>query len=287
MTGCALGYLNRTDSGALSGGGAVASLPVENLADVQPGKLYRTIGTSAFAVLDAGGAVDFDAIAAINVNLSSGATKRVRLSSVDATGAAGDLYDSGVVGAGVDPRFRGMLHVLDATVSGRYLRVDLADASLAWIDWGRLYAGPLFRPAKNFLKGNAFGYRDLGTKKMTPGGQVHDFSRARLRIATLTFAFLNEVEFYENVFEIDRLVGMTSDLLYIRDPASAYLAETWMWCQADDTTPALNPQYAIWEKTFRLTERLGTFSIAARAAGDLLLEGGGFLLTEDGFRIRL
>jgi hypothetical protein len=259
MSNAVIGYVNAIDAAAtmLSGGGDVASLPVQNVQDPQPRKPYRTIGTAAYFVADFGTQTAIEAVALVATSLTEAGTLRVRLSTSDATGAAGDAYDTGVTAAGADPRYLGnVLNIPASTKTGRYLRVDLADSSLAYIDIGRCYAGPLFRPGRNMSYGAGIGYLDFGTKQRGRGGQLFSKAAGRARYVTATFNNLTQIEAMTQALELDRLIGNTGDVLFVMDPESTYLAQTWLWGVVADMTLISVPQFSLYSKAYRIEERI-------------------------------
>ena len=155
MANLVLGYDDRVRPGAITGTSALVTLPVVNLQTQPLGQLWRGGPgvTTASLLVDFGGSRTIGAVLLAGTNLTPAATWRVRLSTVDATGNAGNAFDSGTVSAAVDPRFRLALLVLPTDATGRYLKVDLSDASLPWLEAGRLAALKLWRPRRNFAFG--------------------------------------------------------------------------------------------------------------------------------------
>lgn len=79
MSNAQIGYVNLIDTASLSGGGAVATLPVQNLADAQPAKPYRTIGTSAWFQADFLATMTVAAVALMTTSLTAAGLMRVQL----------------------------------------------------------------------------------------------------------------------------------------------------------------------------------------------------------------
>lgn len=221
-------WVNLSDAAMLSGGGAVSTLPVQNLQDPQPRKVYRTIGTSAFAIADLGSAQAADLLAIAGTNLSTGATGlRVRASNTDPTCTSSLVYDSngdsGLIKLGPDPRYLGNVFFLfGATQTARYWRIDVTDASLGNVDIGRLWIGPKFVPNSNITVGYGLGYDDTGAQGRSVYGQLHIRTGAKSRHAKLQLDFLSEAEAKASMFEMQRLAGVTGDVLFIENPISAF-----------------------------------------------------------------
>lgn len=131
-----------------------------NLKTSDLGAVWRTEAgiNSAQVLVDFGGATEVGGLVLGGYTGPAASGFRVRLSTVDATGAAGDAYDSGSLSGVFDPAFRHFVHFLvsDGAIvpaTGRYLLLDVARADTAAIEAGYLMAGPVWVPTHNFRKG--------------------------------------------------------------------------------------------------------------------------------------
>lgn len=250
-------YDDRVRSAILSGAAPAGGLPLAHLQDPQPRKVTRWIGTSGFVVADFGASVPVGLVALTGTNLTAAATRRVRLSSVDATGAAGDVHDSGVAAAGADPRHNGaVFYPLAADLSARYLRVDLADASLSFLDVGLLLAGPAFRPARNMSFGWSVGWQEYGTNEPSPVGVRFTARRGRCRALALRFDFATESEAMGHHMEMARIAGATENVAVLPIADGAYLAQQAVVGLVQDVTEVQNRFFNIWSKTITIAERM-------------------------------
>lgn len=248
---------DRVAAAALSGAATLDGLPLANLQDPQPRKVARWSGTSGYVVADFGAAVPIGAAVIHGTNLSAAATRRVRLSSVDATGAAGDVHDSGTAVAGASTVYNGSFaYTLTADASARYLRVDLADTSLAWIDAGLLLAGPVFRAARNFSYGAAIGYRESGRNEASPVGVTFTTRRGRARALSLRFDYATAAEAYAQLLELQRIAGVTQNVAIVPDPGGLYAAQRLLVGTLQDLTPISNSYFNIHSTTLSLVERI-------------------------------
>lgn len=223
---CVLAWVNLADGASLTGGGAVSTLPVQNLQDPQPRKLYRTIGTSAYAIADFGSPQPFDVVGATATNLSAGGTSRVRASNSDPTVTSSLIYDSSTDGAAVkigpDPRYLGNVFTLPSSQqTARYVREDLTDVTLANIDWGRWFVGAKFVPNATISEGYGFGFDDTGAQGRAVFGQLHTRKGQRPRQCSLKLDFLSAAEAKAEMLEMQRQAGVTGDVLYIENPVDA------------------------------------------------------------------
>lgn len=248
---------DRVLAATLSGLAPVSTLPLANLQDPQPSKVTRWTATSAHVVVDFGVSTPIGAVVAAGSNLTSSATRRVRLSSTDATGAAGDVHDSGTASAGASSSFRGAFaYTLSADLSARYLRLDVADATLTFIDLGLLLAGPAWRGARNFSYGAAIGYADFGVSETSPVGVTFTSQRARARSINMRFDFASELEAHTQLLELHRIAGITQNIAVIPDPAGSYRAQRLVVGTLEDLTPIINSQFNIWSTSLSVRERI-------------------------------
>jgi hypothetical protein len=250
-------YDDKIAAAVLSGAATAGGLPLANLQDPQPRKVARWIGTSGHVVADFGAAVPIGLVVISGTNLTAAATVRVRLSTADATGAAGDEHDSGVIAAGADPRFQGgVFHYLPADKTARYLRVDLADATLSWIDAGLLLAGPAFRPWRNYSFGYTLGFQDYGLNEKSPIGITFTSERGRPRAAALRFEFATSAEAMGDHVELSRLCGVTRNIAVVPNPDGPYLAAQAIVGTLDDVLPVSHAAFNVWSRTLSIVERI-------------------------------
>ena len=258
-------YGSHEAAATLTGDAAVTTLPLANLQDPQPSKPCRWIATSGYVVADFGALVDIGGVALAGLNLSAAATWRVRLSTADATGAAGNAADTGVVSTGIRPseKLRNVdqvngraVKIFDADVSARYLRVDLADASLGYIDAGLLLAGPAFRPSRNFSYGWGSWIRDRGELVENSQGLAFPKRAPRQRRLNMTFQFDAAADVYTEVPEMLRLCGGSENCLFVGDPGGTQEAAKTVLGLLDAATPIEQANFRFYNYEFAITERL-------------------------------
>lgn len=250
-------YDDRVPAATLSGTAPVSTLPLTNMQDPQPRKVARWSATTAYMVADFGAAAPIGLVALSGTNLTTSATRRVRLSSADATGAAGDVHDSGTAGAGADIRYNGtVIYHLSADASARYLRVDITDATLTWLDVGLFLAGPGFRPSRNFQYGMSLGYQEFGIAEASPIGVRFASRRGRGRAISLRFDFASEVEAMTNHIELARMSGGTENIVVVPDPDGTYKAQQAIVGLVDDVSEIKNTLFKLWSRTINVVERI-------------------------------
>jgi hypothetical protein len=262
MAKAAILYLNLaaglTPTGTSSS--TAAGLGWDKLNDPQPRHRARVSGTSAILVFDLGSSKACDCWALISTSLPAGCTVRVRASDADPTVVASLLLDTGVLSTVTDPKFNGNAVVVFAQTTARYWRVDIASANNP-IDIGLAPLGLLFRPGRNYQYGAQEGIVDLSVRDLNPDtGAEFAIQGPRKRSKLLTFTGLTHAEARDTLAAIDRDVGLGGDILFVDDPAAAYLtaARDAVWGSYRQAGPDLATRAGsqIFTRSFRLTERL-------------------------------
>jgi hypothetical protein len=237
---------NLVDSASLTASSAVGTLPVTNLADYRPSIVWRATGCAAeWVKADLGSTQSVQALVAWNHNWSNSGTIRVRVS--DMADLSSPTYDSGTISAwpsivgfgqggfggggfgGVpvlsafnNYRFYRVL-ILPAGVSGRYVRLDMADStnSAGYVQIGRLFVGTYYQPTLNPLMGSnglGIGWRDLGTAVRTDSGTVRFSRRGKFREMALAWDYLTEDEALTSIDDMGRIIGTSRDMFAVLYP---------------------------------------------------------------------
>lgn len=225
---------NLIDAATLSASTATGGLPVSNLAEDDINKVWRAAATSAssWILADLGSLQTVGAVALVNTNLELNTPVQVRLSTVDATGAAGNAYNAGggspTLVAGCDPAYRLFVHVLPAPAIGRYLRID---ATITAFEAGRVVAGPTYQPSRNLSLNHPIEELWNDYSRITPSlSGVRWIDREEIqRGLRATFNGLNESEVRGQIAELNRRLGVNRDFLFVRDPDSDNLSRDSLW----------------------------------------------------------
>lgn len=200
-----------------------------------------------------------------NTNLTAAGIARVRLSSADATGAAGDIYDSnsGATAGQVDPNYKSMLVLASSVKSGwKYIRIDLTDTSLSYIESGFLFVGTRSQFAYNYNFGAQFIQFDPSVQKKTKGGQTKMMIRPQFRRWELPLAFVTQAQRWSIVEGVDLLNGIRTPVLFVGDPSSSNLGRDSLFGLIQDSSPVLVIQNfdstgaVMSSKTYRVEQRL-------------------------------
>ena len=260
MGNAALSYINRIETATLSASSDVASMPVTNLATAHRAEKWRSgTGNAVFIDADFGAALEIGVIGIFGSNLTATGQWRLRLS---ATGiGTGELLDTGLVAAGVVPGYGQALHFPATPIAARWLRVDLSDAAIAamadgYHEAGILWAGPAFRPERNFDFDAADGWIDPSERSEARGGQLYVDLRDKKRIDGFRLSWLTETEKFEQIMELDRLRGVSGNLLWCRNPGSVYQNRQAICGTLRDFGEIGHPRVGRYGRAFRIEERL-------------------------------
>jgi hypothetical protein len=233
-TGIRIGHDDFMAAATLTTDSAVNSLPVQNLQDPVVAKKWRTGAvTSAYILADLGSTKSIGAVALLGHNLSASGTWRVRISTADATGAAGDAKDIAASTAGVYPDTRaaskrfgqpdGSAYAFFTPVSGRYLRLDLSDATLTYIQAGLVMAMNPWEPARGYSFGASWERADGRQVGISRGGQAYINRGPRQRRLRFSLNAMTQAQAWTYADELDRVAGQTDNVLVCLDVNSAYL----------------------------------------------------------------
>jgi hypothetical protein len=205
---------------SVQGPAAIDTLPVGNLLDPHPRRRMRSVGTNGAVLIDLGGSLPMDCWSFISTSVSANAIYRVRISSADITGLAGDVWDSGLQAASTGDEANGNVVVVRGagTVSGRYVLMELADGSLTTVDIGVVALGALWRltraQAYGLTEGRVNGdRRDVNaiTQAQFPVPAVFN-----PRFTAFGLAVMPRVD-ADVAREMRRLLGSVKDALWIPD----------------------------------------------------------------------
>lgn len=219
-------YLDRIAAATVTSDSTVASLPPSNVKSPIRGIVYASNGaTSAYLQADLGATYSIDSVFVGGANWSAAATWRIRLSTVSNFASA--VLDTGgsQILTGVDTALRQAAYLFSSPGSGRYVRIDMTDASLSRLEVGVLRVGLCWRPSYNFRYGHRTGVADFSRRDVTDGGNTWvDVVATRPRTVSLTMQ-VTEAEAEGGEAELmARTAGISGDVVAFLDPAASDLA---------------------------------------------------------------
>jgi hypothetical protein len=245
MTPAQIGYINKADSAVLSVSSQVLLAPIARLQDPHIGLQWHGTGGVEWFVADLRSVQAVDVVRVMGLIAD---TVRVRYSTADPT--AGDVFDTGP--QSVDQAFLTFTDL--RSVAARYVRVDLTSATVCAA--GRLFIGELSRFGINFSWGWTRKWVDPSDRKKTEGGQTRINRRQRYRVFAVTFEALTDAEANGFTDDIDRINGLTDDVLFVADSGSASLERDSIWGLMTDLAPVAQQFLDRWTKSLSIEQRL-------------------------------
>jgi hypothetical protein len=219
MANASIAYDNLIDRSAttLTASGFVTSAPPTNLVDPHTRKKWRDNAATTFVIADFTSTHTVDVVMLAGV--SGNPNFRVRMSSADPTGAAGDAFDSGTVSGDTVYDSNYGLFVLPVGTSARYLRVDLSQVGVAYIEAGRMFAGTMVTTETNYQTPWSRSIIRGSVDIIGVGGQTFVDLRQGYRVLDISYEFISEeerVDFLEAMGVIIANVGHL-DFLWFKD----------------------------------------------------------------------
>lgn len=247
-----------SDAAVLTGSESLGDMTITNMQKRSLKRVYRSSEISAHEInIDLGSAQEIDLISLIGHNGTASATITVKAGS---TAAVSD-YTSGSLSliSGLDLGYSSnvfMLH-LDTAQTYRYWKIEISDSSNpdGYIQIGRLYVTKAFQPSVNIDYGESQGFIDNSKIRRTMNGEPVPLRREPYRFTDFTLSFGSKNEMYGTLHEIDRLRGLSKDVLYINDPdESDHLQRRVIYGLMTELNPVINSYFGIFQKKFRIEE---------------------------------
>lgn len=260
MSNIAFAWDNLADVGVLTASEWITFAPPNRLQNKHVARKWRANATTAYIVCDIGSTEQIDTIALMGLSGTAAPTLRFRISSSDTSGAAGDVYDSGSLANIWSANYLPAVHLLNAPLAGRYVRVDIQDSGIEYIEAGRLFIGIRQQFSINFQAGWERMWNDATVRTIGRSGLSFDDVRSTFRSLNLTVDFATETDRWNIMEEVDIALGSHGDMLVITNPASTELGRDSIWGYMEATTPVIEPLVlasdTLFRKTYQIRERL-------------------------------
>lgn len=263
MPNCVIGYgdfvLGGTVTATSEASAALAAVNLQNpLVAARP---WVAAGTSASVIVDFGVVGTVGWVALGGCSLSPVATRRVRLSVDDRTGAAGEAWDSGSARpggelgfpCGVTNRLQ-LVHILPADVTARYLRLDLTDGVAPQA--GRLWCGPTFRPAANFEFGAQDMRKTFSEIRFAQDGSAYGEKRPIQHGYKVSLPHMTEDEkdlYFDPLLEESDILY---DVMFCKNPQATNVASRTMIGTLESLPAVQNLHYRWWAAELTIWERI-------------------------------
>lgn len=219
-----------SDAATMAASSQVAALPVANMQDMQPRKVWRSTSTTEHIVIASAAPVAANMLGMNGHNLSDIGVWRVRAADTEANLTAAPLFDTGwhsvwpASGKPTVPDLPNFLSALrwDNNSEFAFWRVDLADPSAGqtFLQIGRLALGRYWQPSINVDADATIGYDQRDPQVTTDYGNTFTDRRRKSagRLFTLKISAADVREVNDGIAEIQRLRGMWGDAFVLLDP---------------------------------------------------------------------
>lgn len=127
-----------------------------------------------------------------------------------------------------------------------------------FIQWGRLYVALAWQPSYHHDKGSEFTpAAEKGRRVITQGGGTRVGASAKPRTFRFNVGFLTQEEMLTKGYELDRIVGTTSDLLVVDAPEDpVHLTKKMVYGTLPDVAGQVHQDYEIYTRQYAIEEML-------------------------------
>ncbi len=256
---------NQADAGTFGASSQVLTMPAANLKSPHPSERWRSLSSADWFVLDKGALQLADTVMVNGLTCGVNAQVRLRLNTIDGTGAAGDVYDSGPVessSVNFDTGYGAFVARLAAPAAWRFARFDISDPDAAYVEAGCVLDGLSEMFAVNFANGGSIQHVDRSRVSQTASGLTLPWKDNKFRRIDFTYNSVTSAQRYGLIERLDRDKGRTSNVLLLIDPDSDNLARDSIFGLVTDQTPVAFAQaYGVdgkplFSKQLRMEERI-------------------------------
>jgi hypothetical protein len=260
MASAAIVIDNNADAATVGASSQVLTMPTSNLLTPHPSERWRSLNNAAFFVLDKGSSISADTVMLCGLTCGPNATIRLRLSTIDEVGAAGDVLDTGAIASGdvhFDVEYGSFIYQLPAAAAWRYVRVDLSDPDASFVEAGCILDGLSETFDFNFVPGASIQYVDLSRVAPTSSGMTLTWDDSTFRRINFSFDFVSEDQRYGLIERMDRVKGRKRNVLLITDPESTNLPRDSVFGLVTDISPVtFGAVIDIFGKQLQIDERI-------------------------------
>lgn len=257
---------NVAENASIGASSQVLTMPASTLKTPHPSQRWRSLSPADWFVADKGAAIAADTVLINGLTCGPNAEVRLRLSSIDATGVAGDVLDTGAIASGAGPAFDleygTFLWLLSAPAAWRYTRFDVSDPDADYVEAGCLVEGAREAFTYNFAPGDTMQHVDRSRVSTTSSGITLTWDDNSFRRLGLSFNAVTTAQRYGLVERLDRIKGKKRNVLLITDPDSSNLPRDSIYGLVTDQTPiAFSNAFAVdgqplFGKQLRIDERI-------------------------------
>lgn len=251
---------NHADGASVGASSQALAMPASKLLTPHPSERWRSLDGSAWFVLDKGSLSSADTIALFGMTCGPNSTVRLRLSSIDASGAAGDLLDTGALAngaGGFDVDYGSFIHRMPEPALYRYVRIDISDPDAAFVEGGCVLDGLSETFTVNFTPGGSFQHVDRSRVTSTSSGMTLIWDDNTFRRLALSLDWVSAAQRYGVIERLDRVKGRKRNILLMTDIDSANMPRDSIYGLVTDQTPVtFGRVFDIFGKQLRIDERI-------------------------------
>lgn len=246
-----------SDSATLTGSTALGDNTVGNLQKRSLSRVWRSSDeTASYINIDFGEAVEIDFISIVKHNGTASGSVTIKAGTTDAVSD----YNSGSLDliTGTDVGYdSNMFMALITAQTYRHWKIEIDDTGNpdGYFQAGRVYLSKAFQPTINMSYGVMDGFRDNSRVSRTLSGDGVPVIRAPLKALEVSMEFGNKDEMYGTLYDIDRLRGISKDVLFIQDPEeTTHFQRKYIYGLMEETTPIVNEYFNLFQKSFKILE---------------------------------
>lgn len=248
-------YDNLADAGAVSASAAAPLLPASQLQSVHMGRKWRALTNTASVRVDLLSVQPVDTISLLGTNLTASAAYRVRVSTTDPEAQMGVVFDT-MDRSDIDAVHPDIFALADEPAEGRYVRIDMTDDALTFLEAARVVVGQRHQFGINYGYGWGIQWVDRSRITESRGGSLFVDREKKYRMANLPFEHIKPSDRYGVVEDVDREAGTSRDVLFFTNPDSDRLGRDTIWGLIEQASPTVEAYYQGFSKTYTIRERL-------------------------------
>lgn len=261
MGNAALAVDNLANGGVVSASSQVLAMPAANLLTPHTTDRWRSLTNSDYFVLNKESPIVADTFMAGRLTCGVNSTARLRLSTSDSSGAAGDVLDTGPIATGTRNFDVGLYNSfvwrLPSPAAWQYARFELTDPDASYVEAGFAVDGLTEVFDFNFTPGSSI--QDVDRSRVTPtsAGLTLIWQDNSFRRLDLHFDWVSENQRNGMMARLDRVKGRHANVLLLTDIAESNLPRAAIYGLVTDQTPVTFGATAkIYGKQLRIDERL-------------------------------
>ncbi len=252
---------NAAASATITASSSLPLTPPSRLQDQHTSVRWRTETDTAYLTVALASATIVDTFGLFGLNMTTAGVTRIRASLTDVSAVDGAVYDSGSSAGRVSTYYGNLVGLMPASASLRYVRFDLTEAGVAYLEAGFLMIGLRNQVTINYAPGAGDTPIDPSIKTKSRSMATHIDPRNKSRKWNFNFEAFSETEAQGWVEGIDQVCGASQNIMVIRNCASSNLGRDTLCGLITTGAPTIATNFFIagsnaYSKTYELETRL-------------------------------